>query len=414
MLPERPFCYNAVVVALAIPLAPPQVSPATADPLARLHSAVGALAASDLASLTDAALGDDLVALRRDIDRLELEFSRRLQGFDARRGWSGTGALSTVAWLRNTCRLSPAAAAQSVGVARQLPALPLTAQSASDGTIGFHHVAVITHCAAQVGADAVRNVEPTLVEAARKLDPRSLRVVTRRLRYCVDPDGALSDSEADHARRAFNLSQTFDGVFHVDGLLDAEGGALLRSAIDALDDRVAGDDRTSWQRRADALVELARRQLQSGSLPSVAGERPHLTVTASEATLRTERGCAAGEMGWAGPVVAETVRRVACDASVRRVVVAGGGEPLDVGRATRTIPSALRRALVVRDGGCRFPGCDRPPEWTDGHHIAHWADGGETKLENLVLLCRRHHRVVHEGHWRLQVGSDGGVVAQPP
>jgi hypothetical protein len=403
-----------VVVALAFPLAPPAVSPADAPPLARLHDAVEALASDDVARLTDAALGDDLVDLRRHIDRLELEFSRRLQGFDARRGWSGTGAVSTVAWLRNACRLSPSAAAQQVGVARQLPDLPLTSQNALDGTIGFHHVAVIAHCASQVGTDAVRAVEPTLVEAARKVDPRSLRIVTRRLRYCVDPDGAFADSELDHARRSLNVSQTFDGVFHVDGLLDAEGGALLRTALDALDDRVPGDDRTAWQRRADALVELARRQLQSGSLPSVAGERPHLTVTASEATLRAERGCAAGEMGWAGPVIAETVRRVACDASVRRVVVGAAGEPLDVGRATRTIPAAVRRALAVRDGGCRFPGCDRPPEWTDGHHIEHWADGGETKLDNLVLLCRRHHRVVHEGRWRLEVSPGGAVIAQPP
>jgi hypothetical protein len=113
-------------------------------------------------------------------------------------------------------------------------------------------------------------------------------------------------------------------------------------------------------------------------------------------------------------VIAETVRRVACDASVSRVEVGAAGEPVNVGRASRTIPSALRRALVVRDGGCRFPGCDRPPEWTDGHHVRHWADGGETTLQNLVLLCRRHHRAVHEGRWRVAVEPDGGVTAQPP
>jgi hypothetical protein len=119
-------------------------------------------------------------------------------------------------------------------------------------------------------------------------------------------------------------------------------------------------------------------------------------------------------MRWAGAVVAETVRRLACDATASRVTVGPSGEPLDVGRAVRTIPPAMRRALVVRDGGCRFPGCDRPPEWTDGHHLRHWADGGETKLDNLVLLCRRHHRVVHEGRWRLSRGEDGRLVAQPP
>jgi hypothetical protein len=375
---------------------------------------VDAVATECLDGVSDLALGEDLVGLRRQIDRLELEFSRRLRLFDAQRGWASSGAASCGAWLRNACRLSPVAAAQHLDVARQLPELPRTSQSAVEGSIGFHHAAVIAQCANQIGVPAVRKVEDTLVEAARAVDPRALRIVTRRLRYCVDPDGAFADAEADHARRYFNLSQTYDGVFHVEGLLDAEGGAALRSAIDALDVRVVDDARTAAQRRADALVELARGALQWGELPAVAGERPHLTVTASDALLRGERGCAAGEMRWAGPVVAETVRRVACDASVSRVVVGGAGEPLDVGRASRTIPSALRRALVVRDGGCRFPGCDRPPEWTDGHHLQHWADGGETKLENLVLLCRRHHRVVHEGRWRLGFGASGEVVAQPP
>jgi len=395
-----------VVVALAsVPLRP--------SPLLQLEAAVDALAGEDVGDLTGAALGEDLIALRREIDRLELEFSRRLRSFDAQRG-NLDAQLSLGGWLRSRCRLSVAAAAQHVDVARRLPELPLTERSAASGSIGFHHCAVIARCATQVGSEAVRNVEDTLVEAAQKLDPRSLGFVTRRLRYCVDPDGAAEDAEAQHLRRRFDICETFDGVFHISGLLDAEGGALVRSAIDALDAKQAGETRAAWQRRADALVELARRQLQSGDLPTVAGERPHLTVTASEATLRGEPGCAPGEMRWAGPVIAETVRRVACDASVTRVVLGSRGEPLDAGRATRVIPAAMRRALVARDGGCRFPGCDRPPEWTDGHHVRHWADGGETKVENLVLLCRMHHRAVHEGRWRLAVGPDGEVTAQPP
>jgi hypothetical protein len=352
--------------------------------------------------------------LRREIDRLELEFSRRLERFDAQRGYAGTGATSTVGWLRWACRLSTAAAMQHVDVARHLGDLPLTERSAAEGSIGFHHVGVIARCATQVGADAVRAAEPVLVEAARKVDPRALGIVTRRLRYCVDPDGALSDANAAHDGRSFTLSETFDGAFHVVGLLDHEGGALLRTALESLNDRVPGDPRTAWQRRADALVELARRQLQSGALPSVAGERPHLTVTASEATLRAEPGCAAGDMRWAGPVVADTVRRIACDSTVTRMVIDADAQPLSVGRATRVIPAAMRRALVVRDGGCRFPNCDRPPEWTDGHHVEHWADGGETKLGNLVLLCRHHHRAVHEGRWRLAISASGEVTAQPP
>jgi len=400
------FCYNCVVVALAVYSVP-------ASPLPALQCAVDAVAREDVDGLSGSALGEDLVAMRREIDRLELEFSRRVRAFAARDGHR-EAQLSLSGWLRRNCRLSIGAAAQVVDVARHLPELPLTERSAAAGSIGFHHCTVIARCATQIGSDAVRNVEDTLIEAAERLDPHDLTYVTRRLRYCVDPDGSAEDADAQHARRHLSISQTWDGVFHVSGLLDAEGGALVRTAIDALDAPVPGDARAVWQRRADALVELAKRQLQSGGLPSVAGERPHVTVTTTEATLRGERGCPAGEMRWAGPVIAETARRVACDASVTRVVVGAGGEPLSVGRASRVIPAAMRRALVVRDGGCRFPGCDRPSEWTDAHHVVHWADGGETKLDNLVLLCRVHHRAVHEGRWQVAVGRAGEVTAQPP
>jgi hypothetical protein len=139
-----------------------------------------------------------------------------------------------------------------------------------------------------------------------------------------------------------------------------------------------------------------------------------LTVTATVGTLSGAPGHAAGDLVWGLPVPAETVRRLACDAARTPVELTPDGQPLEVGRTTRTVPPALRRALVVRDQGCRFPGCDRPSDWTDGHHLQHWADGGATTLENLVLLCRRHHRKVHEDGWRLAWGEDRGIVAIPP
>ena len=377
------------------------------EPLAQSHD--------DVAWLSDAVLGDDLVALRRQIDLLEAEFSRRLRAFDRRRGWMAGGAASLVSWLRTRCRLSVGAATQHADVARHLTELPETGAALRAGEIGFHHAAVVARCAAEVGNEAVRGVEGTLVEAARKLDPGRLRLVTRHLRHCVDPNGALDADNADHARRWLHVSQTLDGIFVLDGQLDAEGGAVLRSAIDALDEPApGGDTRTAAQRRADALVELATRQLQGGALPAVGGQRPHLTVTASVETLERRPGSQAGDMSWAGPVVAETVRRLACDAALTRVTLDAAGSPLDVARTTRTIPPAMRRALVARDGGCRFPGCDRPPEWTDAHHVEHWADGGATRLDNLVLLCRAHHRAVHEQGWRVAWNADRALVAVPP
>jgi hypothetical protein len=404
------FCYNCVVIAPR----PVETSSFTEHAFPRLAAAVEELGEDEIGGLSDAALGEELIALRRHIDRLEYEFSRRLFRFDRARGYASEGATSAVSWLRVQCRLFGQAAAQRVEVARKLPELPQTERALRDGEIGFQHVAVIARSAEEVGVAAVRDVEATLVEAAQKLDPGRLRIVTRHLRHCLDPDGSLRSANQDHARRRLHLSQTLDGMFVLDGMLDAEGGALLRTAINALDTPASGDGRTASQRRADALIELATRQLQRGDLPAVAGQRPHLTLTAQTATVQRVPGAPAGELSWAGPVAAETVRRLACDAAVTRVTLDGKGQPLDVGRTARSIPAPMRRALIVRDRGCRFPGCDRPPEWTDGHHLRHWVDGGPTALSNLVLLCRPHHRMVHEEGWRLVGTAQGSVDAVPP
>jgi hypothetical protein len=403
--------YNIVVVMLA--LSPAAGLPATA--FAELRVAVQAIAADDVESAGDAALAEDLVALRRSIDLLEYEFSRRLLRFDRSRGYASDGATSAVSWLRVRCRLSGVVAAQRVEVARKLPDLPLTEAALREGEIGFQHAAVIARSAEELGSAAVRNVEPTLVEAAQKLDPGRLRLVTQHLRHCVDPDGTLGAANVDHGRRWLHLSPTLDGMVVLNGHLDAEGGALVRAAVNALATPTPGDARTSAQRRADALVELATRQLHVGELPLTAGQRPHLTITAGADTLRRKPGAAAGDIGWGGTVPAETVRRLACDAALTRVTLDDDGSPIDVGKTARTVSAVQRRALVVRDRGCRFPGCDRPPEWTDAHHLRHWADGGETTLDNLVLLCRPHHRMVHEEGWRLErTPEGGGLNAVPP
>jgi Domain of unknown function (DUF222)/HNH endonuclease len=266
-----------------------------------------------------------------------------------------------------------------------------------------------------VGTEAVRSVEPTLVEAARKLDAGRLNLVARYLRHCIDPDGALQADNQNYARRSLHISQTFDGVFFLDGRLDAEGGELVRTVLNALSGpRAPGDERRPDQRRADALVELASRQLQAGDLPGGHGQRPHITVSATAATLRGDAGSPPGELTGAGPVSIPTTQRVACDAVVTEVELEGDGHPLTVGRASRVVPAAIRAALMARDRGCGFPGCDRPREWTDAHHLVHWANGGETSVANLVLLCRRHHRLVHEAGWQLSRAAEGGLVAKPP
>ncbi len=378
---------------------------------AGLVTGVDELSAQSIDAVDATALGGQLIAMQRQMDRLEAEFARRLRRFEEKDGPRQAGATSVIAWLRTRCALSAAAASQRAEVARQLPELPEAARLFRQGSVGFHHAAVLARSVTEIGREAAQLATGSLLEAASRMDPTEFRTVARNLRQTVDPEGALAAALRANQRRYLHMNQTFDGVYMLDGLLDAEGGAALSAALQGLSAPIPGDERTGAQRRADALVELANRQLQGGSLPTVHGQRPHLVLTATVDGLRGADGAAPPSLGLAGPIPTDAARRLACD-SAATDSDDDRGEPGS--RSRRTVPSALRRALSRRDKGCRYPGCDRPPEWTDAHHVVHWVDGGPTTLSNLVLLCRIHHRRVHEeGGWpRASIGTI--EVAQPP
>jgi len=165
------------------------------------------------------------------------------------------------------------------------------------------------------------------------------------------------------------------------------------------------------QRDADALVELAQRALGSGELPTEGGKRPQVVVTVSLPVLQGLIGSASLALG--GPVNAEIARRIACDAQVIPVVLGGRSEPLDIGRTSRTVSTVIRRAVILRDGGCAFPGCSIPARWCEIHHVIHWADEGPTNLANCVALCGRHHNLIHHTDWRIDM-ADGIPRFHPP
>jgi hypothetical protein len=396
----------------------------------RLHDAVDVLVDESVDDVSTHALGADLIDIRRAVDRLEAEFIRRLHRFHHARGALADGGVSTVSWLRAQCGMTAKAAAYRVHLARTLGELPATLDSARAGRASFSNVTMIAHLAEDVGVERVAPLESILMGAAETLEPSAMRVLIQATWLRLDPDGVLADDNHAHERRWFECAQTYGGVFVLRGELDAEGGAVVKTAIDALSHGMSrGETRSGSQRRADALVDLAATQLRCGDHRDVHGQRPHLTVTVHADTLRADTRQAGAdaqpaELRGVGPIHPETARRIACDA-VRTVVtvappaddsVAMAGTrvmPLSVGRATRTIPAHIRTALHVRDQGCRFPGCDRPPGWTDGHHIIHWSDGGPTELANLVSLCRPHHRAVHEQGWRIH-SADGVAVVEPP
>jgi Domain of unknown function (DUF222)/HNH endonuclease len=422
-------------------------SQAPPDELTLLAAAVDALATRNLDALPDAEAAARVLVLRKLVDRLEGHWLRELAGVDGRGAAgaeAGVVAPSTAGWLRGRLRAGRRQAGGWVHTARALFRGPLagTGQAVVGGDITPGHAAVLAAATAELPAATAAEAEPVLLEVAHRVDPAQLRKVAHHLVEVADPDAGEARVQRQHDQRGLWVSPTLAGMVAIDGLLDPEAGETLLAALDPLAQPTSAEDaRSGSQRRADALTELARRALEGGRLPHSGGVRPQVIVTVELDSLLGQPGSPGGTGAWTGPLPAETARRLACDATLTRVLVTrhshhhpssrdGAGEPdgdgdpagdlparlqaalallppslggpatqpLEVGRATRVVSPAQRTALTVRDGGCVVPGCDRPPAWCEAHHVRHWLHGGPTDLGNLVLLCWTHHRAVHEGH----------------
>ncbi|TME83353.1 MAG: DUF222 domain-containing protein [Chloroflexi bacterium] len=357
-------------------------------------------------------LGDALIQIREaGIDPLEAIFATGVRRFDKSGEYKADGALSLTAWLRWKCRLSGGAAMERVEIARQLEKLPKTGAAFAKGDVGYQHVAVLARTAEHVGAAAVRKEEASLLQAAQTMDPGQFTTVAKNFEHRVDAAGALAEANRAYERRYFHIAEPVDGLVRIDGVLDVEGGATLRAALQPFMKPVKDDARNYGQRSVDALMELCR-QGGSGGKRDGAGPRPQLIIRASLDTLAGTRGAPAGELEGGGTVPAETVQRYACDSAISRITGQGELEQ-ELNHASRTLPAATRRALEARDRHCVFPGCTRPTVWCDGHHLVWWTRGGATVLPNLALLCRPHHRMVHEEGWRLVRHQDGRFTAMP-
>jgi hypothetical protein len=364
-----------------------------------LRSALDELAAEDLRFVGDEGLGADLDELERAARIIDAERARRLSEYERRGAFTSDGFLSISAWLIARQRVAPFAAATQVRIARAVEGMPATAEAFVQGEVSCAAVSLLV-AAREARPDGFAENEQTLVDAARTLSYAELRRVLAYWRQAADLERAEQDEDLAFERRHVHVSTTLAGMVRVDGDLDPETGQTLISALRAvLDAEARANDghelRTPGQRRADALGEICRRWLDSCDRPTVAGERPHVVVRVDLASL--EGRVAHSELDDVGPVTPETARRLACDANVSRVITDGASQPVDLGRTTKVVPPPLRRAVTIRDQGCRFPGCGRPPGWCDAHHVRHWADGGDTSLGNLVLLCRPHHRLIHRG-----------------
>src|SRR5229473_322133 len=282
----------------------------------QINSILDHLAGEDLNSVPAESMGDDQIALQRIVNRVQAEGLRRLRRFDSGQGYAHCGALSARAWLRWRLNLTATTASERVAISRKMPALPKTDQALADGDISYRHVALIAEAASQLGDKFEAQAETILVDVSKEVCPWRLQRAIWHLKHCLDSDGVLSDANKAHDRRFLHMSQTLDGVYRIDGWLDADGGTVLNTALNSvMGPRLAGDDRSAIERRADAAVELARRQLDGGQLPEVGGQKPHLAVSVDMATLSKEPGSMAAELEWSQPIPAETARRLACHAA---------------------------------------------------------------------------------------------------
>jgi Domain of unknown function (DUF222)/HNH endonuclease len=423
--------------------------------------ALDAAAGADVWSLSVDDLQATIVACEALAARQAAVGLRLVREADARGLGRRLGATSTTAWLRHRLRLRPGEAKARVELAHRLRvgesddgpvdfaanvgatagsgSMPATAAALAEGDVSLEHAGVIAKTMVDLpgglSTEQERVAESHLVAWARAHDPVTVGRLGRHLIHALDTQSLEERELRTYRHRDLRFSEAADGSTRVSGRLDAESAAMVRAALDPLAAPCPGPDgehdpRTAGQRTADALVELARRANDRGGLPVGHGVRPHLAVIITADSLLTQPshttggsgfgggagpgGTAPGELGWGGPISAEAVRRIGCDAGITRVITDPASVPLDVGREQRTVTAGQWAALVVRDRGCAFPGCTRPAEWCIAHHIVHWADGGPTDLDNLVLLCGYHHRVVHHGGWQVIMAADRHPQFLPP
>jgi Domain of unknown function (DUF222)/HNH endonuclease len=396
------------------------------DELAVADAAVGACVDSAVWALPESALVAAVEAVHALEQRLAAVKLALIREVDGRGVAVAHGASSTAVWVRERLRLSIPAARRLVDLAAAVDAGPPALREAlSAGAVTVEQARVITDTAAtvseQAGSAAADKAVGMLLKSAGRFEPTLLRRLGSRILQHVAPDvaeradRAAVEAEAAYAERHRQLTwcALSDGRVRLTGSLDAETGALLQAAIEPLTGPAGpGDTRSPAQRRHDALAEVCRLVLRCGELPDAGGDAAQVVVTVGFDVVAGRLG--AGTLDTGLRLAPETVRRLACDAAILPAVLGGQGQVLDVGRQRRLITGPLRRALVLRDRGCAFPGCDRPPRWAEGHHIRHWSDGGSTSLENAVLLCRHHHRRVHHHDWFVRIGGDGHPEFLPP
>jgi hypothetical protein len=359
-----------------------------------------------------------LAQMGHGISLMQLVFAKEAADFAATDEYEKEGSVSPIDWLRIHCHLTGPQAANYVAAGAHVDDMPQTVEAIVEGEVGFGHLVVMARTADALATSPTARVldEGRLLAQAQQSSVGKFHHICRHLRHAADPKGYAANEAERAENRSLRLSTDEEsGAVFLSGVFDSESGAVIRTVLYPLARRSGAHDHRPFERRmADALVDVAWHHLDNALVPQSASQRTHLQVTTSLETLLGLDGAPAAELEFSLPISSKTVERLACDCSVTRILLGSDSMVIDVGRARRVISGPQRRALNARDGGCVWPGCDRPASWTSGHHLVHWIRGGGGDLPNLALLCYRHHWMVHEGGWQIMRGDDGRMITIPP
>jgi hypothetical protein len=365
-------------------------------------------AVSALRIPADGAALAEVFALR---DLLDARLCEAVGEYDAARLWDLDAATSMTAWLRDRAGLSSRDAARIAARGRKLESLPVTTSAWQDGSLTGGQVEAVLACVSSAHVERWEAHEAAVVPALVGL---SVDDTARAMRHWRARADASTDAPADDGEpeREVHVSMLLDGRRRLDGDLDPLGGEVVATALRLAETRDGDGDpvRTPGRRRADALVDLARFFLDHQTQRPGGRHRPHLNVVVDLDALEM-RG--SGEFVGGGLLDRASLQALRCDSAMHRVLTSRS-TILDYGTATRTIPAPLWNVTVLRDRHCRWPGCDRPAHWCDGHHVVHVGDGGTTDTANIVLLCSRHHHRLHQHGWHAKLLPDATFHVTDP
>ncbi len=360
-----------------------------------------------ISSFSDADLIKQITKLAGDLNAANARFLSLIAEFDRRQAWAEWSVKSCAHWLNWQCGIDLGAAREKLRVAHALEHLPRVAAAMAEGKLSYSKVRAMTRVADETNENYFLNV--ALHGTAHHVEK-----LVRSYRRAKDSQELSRDAIQQRDQSLWCFTDT-DGSLLIRGRVPAEIGALFKKALEAAEDslpiqNVSAETSSesvyrSRKRRVEALAVIAESFLASGPQELASGDRQQIVVHVDAQTLKHDHAGRC-ELEHGPALAAETARRLACDTSLVAIIENEHGEPLNVGRKTRTIPPAIHRALNSRDRGCRFPGCTFT-RYVDGHHVKHWAQGGETRLSNLITLCRFHHRQVHEGRVLVQILDDG-------